>query len=96
MISETEYLAPVVSFEKGKVAARIIYSNVKELAEQHKYMFDTLWSKAISAEQRIKEIEEGTDPIRTRLLENQYEIIREIKRLNNKANHLSICTLELY
>jgi two-component system, OmpR family, sensor histidine kinase VicK len=92
MVSETEHLAPIVSFEKGKVAARIIYSNVKEIVEQHEYMFDTLWSKSISAEYRIKEIEQGTDPIRTRLLENQDEIIREIKRLNDKANQLSICT----
>ncbi len=61
MISESEYLAPVV-VEKGKVAARIIYSNVKELAEQHEYVFDTLWSKAVSAEQRIREIEEGVEP----------------------------------
>jgi two-component system, OmpR family, sensor histidine kinase VicK len=92
MLSESEYVSPVVSTEKGKVAARAIHSNVKELVEQHEYMFDTLWSKAISAEHRIREIEEGADPIRTRLLQNQDEIIREIKRLNSKANHLSICT----
>jgi two-component system sensor histidine kinase VicK len=92
MISESEYLAPAVLFEEGKVAAQIIYSNVKELVEEHEYVFDTLWSKAISAEQRIKEIEEGIIPIRTRLLENQDEIIREIKHQNNAANNLSICT----
>ncbi|MFL6433232.1 MAG: histidine kinase dimerization/phospho-acceptor domain-containing protein, partial [Nitrososphaeraceae archaeon] len=92
MLSESEYVSPVVSTEKGKVAARAIHSNVKELVEQHEYMFDTLWSKAISAEHRIREIEEGAYPIRTRLLQNQDEIIREIKRLNSKANHLSICT----
>src|SRR6266480_6521301 len=92
MISESEYLAPAVLFEKGKVATRIIYSNVKELVEEHEYVFDTLWSKAISAEQRIREIEEDIEPIRTRLLENQDEIIREIKRQNNRANKLSICT----
>jgi signal transduction histidine kinase len=92
MISESEYLAPAVSFEKGKVAARITYSNVKELVEEHEYVFDTLWSKAISAEQRIREIEEGIEPIRTRLLDNQDEIIREIKHQNNASNHLSICT----
>jgi len=92
MLSESEYVSPVVSTEKGKVAARAIHSNVEELVEQHEYMFDTLWSKAISAEHRIREIEEGADPIRTRLLQNQDEIIREIKRLNSKANHLSICT----
>ena len=38
------------------------------------------------------EIEEGIEPIRTRLLENQDEIIREIKHQNNAANQLSICT----
>ena len=92
MISETEYLAPAVLFEKGKVAAQIIYSNVKELVKEHEYVFDTLWSKSISAQQRIKEIEEGIEPIRTRLLENQDEIIREIKHQNNAANKLSICT----
>jgi two-component system sensor histidine kinase VicK len=62
MISESEYLAPAVLLEEGKVAARIMYSNVKELVEEHEYMFDTLWSKAISAEQRIREIEEGVEP----------------------------------
>ena len=71
MISETEYLAPAVLFEKGKVAAQIIYSNVKELVEEHEYVFDTLWSKAISAQQRIMEIEEGVEPIETKVLENQ-------------------------
>ena len=61
MISESEYLAPAVLFEKGKAAARIFYSNVKELVEEHEYRFDTLWSKAISAEQRIREIEEAIE-----------------------------------
>jgi hypothetical protein len=35
MISESEYLAPAVLLEKGKVAAQIMYSNVKELVEEH-------------------------------------------------------------
>ena len=34
MISETEYLSPVVLFEKEKVASQIIYSNLKETVEQ--------------------------------------------------------------
>ena len=61
MLSESEYIAPIVSFEKGKMGTRIIYSNVKELVEQHEYMFDTLWNKAISAEQRIREIEDKVE-----------------------------------
>jgi two-component system, OmpR family, sensor histidine kinase VicK len=92
MVSEKEYLAPVILFEKGKIASQIICSNVKEILDQHQYMFDTLWNKAISAQQRIREIEEGIAPIKTRILYDQDEITKEIKHKNNSANKLSICT----
>jgi hypothetical protein len=92
MLSEREYLAPLILYRKGEIASEIVYSNIKELIEHQQYVFDTLWNKTISAEERIKEIEEGIEPIRTRILGNQDEIIREIKRQNNAANHLSICT----
>ncbi|HET7392049.1 MAG TPA: ATP-binding protein [Nitrososphaeraceae archaeon] len=92
MLSELEYLAPVILFEKEKIASQIIYSNIKELVEQQQFVFDSFWSRAIPAQQKIREIEEGIVPIRTRLLEKQDEIIKEIKRKNNAANKLSICT----
>jgi two-component system, OmpR family, sensor histidine kinase VicK len=98
MISESEYLAPLILFEKGKIASQIIYSNQKQVVEQHQYVFDTLWNKAILAQQRIKNLEGGIleedlqQHYKTRLLENQDEIIREIKRKNNAADKLSICT----
>ena len=62
MMSEMEYLAPVVLYEKGKIASQLIYSNAKEIVEQQQYIFDTFWSKAIPAEQKIREIEEGIEP----------------------------------
>jgi two-component system sensor histidine kinase VicK len=92
MVSEREYLAPLILFRKGEIAPQIIYSNIKEVIEHQQYVFDTLWMKAVSATNKIKEIEEGIEPIRTRLLENQDEIIREIKHQNRAANQLSICT----
>ena len=61
-ISETEYLAPATLHEKGKPASQIIYSNVNEIIEHQKYVFDSFWNRAIPAEQRIKEIEEGLAP----------------------------------
>lgn len=67
MVSESEYLAPIVLFEKGKVASQIIYSNLKEIVEHQQYTFDSFWSKAIPAEEKIREIEEGVAPIRTTL-----------------------------
>ena len=62
MISETEYLAPLILYEKGKVASQVIYSNAEEMVEQQQYIFDTLWRKAIPADQKIREIEEGIEP----------------------------------
>ncbi|HZI69944.1 MAG TPA: hypothetical protein VFD60_02175, partial [Nitrososphaeraceae archaeon] len=58
-ISETEYISPATLHEKEKPASQIIYSNVKEIVEQQKYLFETLWNKAVPAEQKIREIEEG-------------------------------------
>jgi two-component system, OmpR family, sensor histidine kinase VicK len=73
MISEGEYLAPLILYEKGKIASQIIYSNVKELVEQQQYIFDTFWKKAISGEQRIREIEEGIEPSNIQVIQNPRE-----------------------
>jgi two-component system sensor histidine kinase VicK len=61
MISESEYLAPITSDERREPAFIIIFSNVKEIIEHQQYVFDTFWNKAIPAEQRITEIEEGVE-----------------------------------
>src|SRR5215469_4498856 len=45
MISESD-LAPVI-LEDGNIASQLIYSNVDQIVQQHQYMFETLWSKAI-------------------------------------------------
>jgi two-component system, OmpR family, sensor histidine kinase VicK len=61
-ISESGYLAPATLHEKGKPASQIIYSNVNEIIEHQRYVFDSFWNRAIPAEWRIKEIEEGLAP----------------------------------
>jgi two-component system sensor histidine kinase VicK len=61
-VSEIEYLAPAAFHEKGKPASQIIYSSIKEIVEEQQYIFDTLWSKTTSAEDKIKEIEQGIEP----------------------------------
>jgi signal transduction histidine kinase len=90
-VSETEYMATTV-LEEAKPLTQVIFSSVKEVVEQGQYIFDTLWNSAIPAEQKIKEIEEGIEPIRTRILESQDQIIEQIRDLNNRADHLSICS----
>jgi hypothetical protein len=67
-VSETEYLAYATLVEEGeeelqqqpmKPIQQVIYSNVKDIIEQQKYVFESFWNKAIPAEHRIREIEEG-------------------------------------
>lgn len=61
-INETEYIAPAALHKKGKAASQIIYSNVSELVEHQRYIFDTLWNKSMPSEERIREIDEGIVP----------------------------------
>ncbi|HJU96139.1 MAG TPA: HAMP domain-containing sensor histidine kinase, partial [Nitrososphaera sp.] len=59
-VSETEYIvAPTM--KEGQPLPKLIYSNSKEMVEQQQNIFDIFWSKAIPAEQRIKEIEEDEE-----------------------------------
>ena len=81
-ISETEYLAPAALHEKGKPASQIIYSNVNEIIEHQKYVFDSFWNRAIPAEQRIKEIEEGLAP-------EFYEVITDPKKAAQTITNLA-------
>src|SRR6478672_11839240 len=77
-LSESEYLAPATFHEKGKPASQIIYSNVMEIVEHQKYVFDTLWAGAVPAEQKNEQIEEGTE---------DHEYLQVIKS-QNKASHI--------
>ena len=74
-ISETGYLAPATYHEKGEPASQIIYSNVKELINHQRYVFDTFWDKAIAAELRIREIEEDIDLGNTEVIQSPQKIM---------------------
>ena len=67
-VSESDYIAAAdiqeqEQQEQGQLAIpQIIHSNARAMIEQQQYFFETLWSKAISAEQRIRELEDGIKP----------------------------------
>jgi len=70
MISEREYLAPTTSHEKAQPAPIIIFSNIKQLVEHQQYVFDSFWNRAIPAELRIREIEEGAERANIEVIPN--------------------------
>jgi two-component system, OmpR family, sensor histidine kinase VicK len=83
--SETGYLAPATFHERGKPAAQIIYSNVKEIVEHQTYVFDTLWTRAISAEERFEQIEEGAGHEFVQVIANPQKASRIFSELVKSA-----------
>lgn len=58
VVTEKEYLGSITLKEPDQ---RAIYSNVKEIVQQKQYIFDSLWSKSIHAEDKIEEIGKGIE-----------------------------------
>jgi two-component system sensor histidine kinase VicK len=74
------------AFRREHGLPHAVESTVRIFVEQQQYFFETLWNKAIPAEQRIREIEEGVkpeiietirDPMATQ--ERVFELIRSAK-----------------
>jgi two-component system sensor histidine kinase VicK len=61
-VSESDYVATDIQQQQGRAISQLIHSNARVMIEQQQYIFETLWNKAIPAEQRIREIEEGIKP----------------------------------
>jgi two-component system sensor histidine kinase VicK len=74
-VSESGYLAPATAHERGKSASQLIYSNVNEIIEHQRYVFDSFWNRATPAEDRIREIEEGLDLGKTEVIQSPQKIL---------------------
>jgi two-component system, OmpR family, sensor histidine kinase VicK len=72
-VSEKEYIAPAALHQKDKPSSQIIHSNMREMVEEQQYIFDTLWNKSISAEDKIKEIEHEIEPDYFRIINDNDE-----------------------
>jgi two-component system sensor histidine kinase VicK len=90
MISEGEYLAPLVQDKSEAIASEHIYSDMTQIVEHGQCIFDTLWSKSIPAEERIKQILDGAVPRETKIVNNQDEIMKHIIHLSEVSSGLSV------
>jgi two-component system, OmpR family, sensor histidine kinase VicK len=73
-VSETEYLATAATLREAQPVTQIIYSNVKDIVEQQSYVFESFWNRAVPAEIRIKEIEEGIEFEKTDVIQDPHRI----------------------
>ena len=86
-VSESGYLAPATAHEVGKSASQVIYSNVTEIMEHQRYVFDSFWNKAIQAGDRIREIEEGIDLAKTEVIHSPQKIMDTLLDMTKSARH---------
>jgi two-component system, OmpR family, sensor histidine kinase VicK len=87
-ISEKGYTASA-TLQEATLLQQVIYSNVKAILDQQQYVFVTLWNKAIPAEQRLREIEEGIEAEVFETITN-HEVVSQIlvdlaKSVKNEA-----------
>ena len=90
-VSETEYIA-TATLEGAKPITQTIYSNAKPILEQQRYFFENLWIKAVHADQRIREIEEGIEPRITKIIDSPEDIISRARHVIETSDHLSVCS----
>ncbi len=60
-VSEFDYIATAIQ-QEGQPIPQLIHSNARMMIEQQQYFFQTLWDKAMPAQIRIREVEEGIKP----------------------------------
>jgi two-component system, OmpR family, sensor histidine kinase VicK len=90
-VNEFETISTAIVMRKTRSALKAIYSNIPEIVQQQQYFFETVWDKAIPAKQRIREIEEGVELTRTRLIEDTNEIFVESKKAIKEGAWFSAC-----
>jgi two-component system sensor histidine kinase VicK len=78
-VSDTELILTITPHEESHVIPQVIHSNVKQLVDQQRHLFEILWKKAIPAEQKIREIEEGIVPVQTKVVVDYEEILNHLK-----------------
>jgi signal transduction histidine kinase len=91
-VSDKEMSATIEKMEGGKKIQSLLISTESSYMQHFASLFEDLWKEGVSAEDRLKEIEEGLEPIRTTILKSQDEIVEQIRNLNSRADRLSICS----
>jgi two-component system, OmpR family, sensor histidine kinase VicK len=86
-VSETEYLATAAALREAEPIPQIIYSNVKDIVEQQRYVFESFWNRANPAETRINEIEKGIELERTQVIQDAQSIKKLFVDMVKSAQH---------
>jgi hypothetical protein len=77
-IIDSKIYGAVANISESHLPTEFVYSDVKEFVDQQQYFFETLWNKAVPAEKKIREIEEGIPIEKTEVIEGTEEVINKL------------------
>lgn len=92
IIDGRDYVATAFP-DDTRPSVKFIESKVQSFVEQQQYVFETLWNKAIPANQRIREIEEGVPIENTEIIQGIENIVRsQVEGLTLTKTQYDACT----
>jgi signal transduction histidine kinase len=80
----TDY-AGVATTEEAQPITQLLVSNVRAFVQQQEYFFEMLWRKAISSEDRIRELEEGVAPEFIEVISDKNQVVKHLLKLVREA-----------
>ena len=86
VVTDTEYTSSAF-MQQLQSHPEIVYSNVRSIVEQQRYLFENLWNKAIPAEHKIMEIEEGVELEKTQVIQDSRSIQKLFVNMVKSAQH---------
>src|SRR5918912_2126978 len=76
-VSDKEMSATIEKMEGGKKIQSLLISTEPLYIQHFTSIFEELWKNGIDAIERIKDVEEGLESIRTTILKSQEEILQQ-------------------
>jgi two-component system, OmpR family, sensor histidine kinase VicK len=86
VVTDKEYTSSAI-MQQVNPHPECVYSNVRSIVEQQRYLFENLWSKAIPAEQKIMEIEEGVELEKTQVIQDSRSVQKLFVDMVKSAQH---------
>ena len=80
----TDY-AGVATTHEAQPITQLLVSNVRAFVQQQQYFFEMLWKKAISSEDRIRELEEGVAPEFIEVISDKNHVVKLLLKLVREA-----------
>ena len=91
-INEGEIISSSIVLDKDPVP-HLFWSNVRDVVEQHNYIFESFWVQALPADQRFDEIEYGREPEFLRQIHDPKQAISVLHDVASSVKHEGLLIL---